>query len=111
MIEGHKSLASSTFSNLETKEEIKLLAKEIVDCLYYRIICNNDIKVSEYMSEIASRPQNQKYFGNLITMHEQRRNYAIWLRRNHAFYMDVFNLLTQRIDTNGRVIPVLSELS
>lgn len=104
MIDRRKSLAASTFANSEKKEELKQLAKEIVDCLYYRIICNNDIKVSEYMSEIAKRPQNQKFYGKLITMHEQRRNYAIWLRRNNAFYMDIFNLLTQKVDTDGRVV-------
>lgn len=104
MTERHKSLAASTFSNLEKKEELKQLAREIVDCLYYRIICNNDIKVSEYMSEIAARPQNQKYFGKLIAMHEQRRNYAMWLRRNNAFYIDIFNLLCQKVETDGRIV-------
>ncbi len=63
----------------------------------------------EYQKAIASIPDAWKHLHWHLDTYERIRNWALFMRKNNAYYRDVYTVLTQEINTDARVIFMVSE--
>lgn len=109
MMSNSISLKRATSIDSRTKEKLEDLSRKLVDNLYYKIMCNQEIKIIEYGNTIERIPDANKHLFWHLDTHVRIRDWARFSRQNKAFYKVIYNLLLEEIDTDGRVIQLVPE--